>query len=282
MTFFLGPFRTNPSSGDTIPHVLAAVFPALRTSSVLSIFTNRSVVIILCTALVSYPLSLYRDITKLAKASALALISMVIIVFTVVSEGPNVPEEYRGSKVRIVPSGFGIFQAIGVISFGNKSPSPFALASSIFFSSPSSSLLPPPMLSLYMPLLTSIAFVCHHNSLLIYGALKKPTIDRFSTVTHFSTILSLVACFIMALAGVLVFKDKTMGNILNNFPSDNGIVNLARFCFGFNCFTTMPLELFVYVPVVSYSLFSSVILRLLHCEYVSFPCFSLSHLFKSC
>jgi hypothetical protein len=52
----------------------------------------------------------------------------------------------------------------------------------------------------------------------------------------------------MALAGVLVFKDKTMGNILNNFPSDNGIVNLARFCFGFNCFTTLPLELFVYDP----------------------------------
>jgi len=130
-----------------------------------------------------------------------------------------------------------------------------ASASPIFFSSPFAppSLAPPPLLllSLLLPLLTPIAFVCHHNSLLIYGALKKPTIDRFSTVTHFSTILSLVACLIMALAGVLVFKDKTMGNILNNFPSDNGIVNLARFCFGFNCFTTLPLELFVYVPVVS-------------------------------
>jgi sodium-coupled neutral amino acid transporter 11 len=58
----------------------------------------------------------------------------------------------------------------------------------------------------------------------------------------------------MALAGVLVFKDKTMGNILNNFPSDNGIVNLARFCFGFNCFTTLPLELFVYIsPPSPYS-----------------------------
>lgn len=105
--------------GDTIPHVVAAVFPSLRTSSFFSIFINRQVVIILCTALVSYPLSLYRDITKLAKASALALVSMVIIVFTVVSEGPNVPEEYRGTKVRLIPSGFGIFQAIGVISFGN-------------------------------------------------------------------------------------------------------------------------------------------------------------------
>src|SRR5271169_1058080 len=105
--------------GDTIPHVLAAVFPSLRTSTVLSLLINRQVVVILCTALVSYPLSLYRDITKLAKASALALVSMVIIVFTVVSEGPNVPEEYLGTEIRLTPSGFGIFQAIGVISFGS-------------------------------------------------------------------------------------------------------------------------------------------------------------------
>src|SRR5271170_439390 len=207
-------------TGDTIPHVLAAVFPSLRTAPFLSIFINRQVVIILCTALISYPLSLYRDITKLAKASALALVSMVIIVFTVVSEGPQVPEEYRGTKVRLISSGLGIFQAIGVISFGTPRP-------------------PPEKVKLI------VAFVCHHNSLLIYGALKKPTIDRFSTVTHFSTGLSLVVCLIMALAGVPVFKDKTMGNILNNFPSENGIVNLARFCFGFNCFTTLPIELFV-------------------------------------
>ena len=105
-------------SGDTIPHVLAAVFPVLRTNSFLSFLINRQVVIILCTLLVSYPLSLYKDITKLAKASALALVSMVIIVFTVVSEGPHVPEEYRGTRIRLVPSGFGMFQAIGVISFG--------------------------------------------------------------------------------------------------------------------------------------------------------------------
>jgi amino acid permease len=113
------PYGTNYCVGDTIPHVLAAVFPALRTSTFFSFLINRQVVIILCTALVSYPLSLYRDITKLAKASALALVSMVIIVYTVVSEGPNVPAEYRGTKVRLIPSGFGVFQAIGVISFGN-------------------------------------------------------------------------------------------------------------------------------------------------------------------
>ncbi|KAG5950628.1 hypothetical protein E4U33_007280 [Claviceps sp. LM78 group G4] len=49
----------------------------------------------------------------------------------------------------------------------------------------------------------------------------------------------------MALAGFLTFGDKTLGNVLNNFPSDNSMVNIARLCFGLNMLTTLPLEAFV-------------------------------------
>lgn len=49
----------------------------------------------------------------------------------------------------------------------------------------------------------------------------------------------------MALAGFLVFGDRTLGNVLNNFPADNTMVNIARLCFGLNMLTTMPLEAFV-------------------------------------
>lgn len=90
-----------------------------------------------------------------------------------------------------------------------------------------------------------VAFVCHHNSLLIYGSLRTPTIDNFSRVTHYSTGVSMLACLIMALAGFVTFGDKTLGNVLNNFPSDNIMVNIARLCFGLNMLTTMPLEAFV-------------------------------------
>lgn len=38
----------------------------------------------------------------------------------------------------------------------------------------------------------------------------------------------MVACLAMALAGFLTFGDKTQGNVLNNFPSDNVMVNIAR------------------------------------------------------
>ncbi|KAK6499561.1 hypothetical protein TWF481_009927 [Arthrobotrys musiformis] len=176
--------------GDTIPHVMAAIFPGLKDMSVLWLLTNRRAVIVLCVVGISYPLSLYRDIAKLAKASALALVSMLVIVVTVVTQGFFVAKELRGTlSGPLLTLNSGVFQAIGVISF---------------------------------------AFVCHHNSLLIYGSLRKPTLDRFARVTHYSTGISMVACMGMAFAGFLTFGDKTMGNVLNNFPNSNLMVNIAR------------------------------------------------------
>lgn len=67
-----------------------------------------------------------------------------------------------------------------------------------------------------------------HNSLLIYGSLKKPTLDRFTRVTHYSTGISLIMCLAMGIAGFFTFGSKTQGNVLNNFPSDNIVVNIAR------------------------------------------------------
>ncbi|KAJ5763861.1 Vacuolar amino acid transporter 2 [Penicillium manginii] len=192
--------------GDTIPHVLGALFPSLRDMAFLWLLTDRRAVIVLFVLAVSYPLSLYRDIAKLAKASALALVSMVVIVVTVLTQGFRVPAESRGEVKSHLIINSGFFQAVGVISF---------------------------------------AFVCHHNSLLIYGSLKRPTLDRFATVTHYSTGVSLVMCLAMGIAGFLFFGSKTQGNVLNNFPSGNILVNIARFCFGLNMLTTLPLEAFV-------------------------------------
>lgn len=204
--------------GDTIPHVIRSIFPRLPSMPVLSLFANRQFIIALCTICVSYPLSLYRDIHKLSRASALALVSMLVIVAAVTIEGPKVPDEYKGDPSKGFSFlGPGLTQAVGVISF---------------------------------------AFVCHHNSLLIYGSLRTPTLDRFAQVTHLSTFISLVACCTLAIPGYMTFTDKTQGNILNNFSSDNTFINVARFCFGLNMFTTLPLELFVCREVIEHYFFS--------------------------
>ena len=155
---------------------------------------------------------------------------MTVIIITVVTQGALVPSEDRGSfDSSLLIINDGIFQAVGVISFG-------------MVPSLSRSLPRPP--GEYV-LTTLLAFVCHHNSLLIYGSLKTPTIDRFSRVTHYSTTISMVACLVLALAGFLTFGDKTLGNVLNNFSPDNSMVNVARLCFGLNMLTTLPLEAFV-------------------------------------
>ena len=38
----------------------------------------------------------------------------------------------------------------------------------------------------------------------------------------------MVACLVMALGGYLSFGDLTQGNVLNNFPTNNVMVNIAR------------------------------------------------------
>ena len=50
--------------GDTIPNVIAAIFPSLPHKPFLWLLTNRRAIIILCVLSFSYPLSLYRDIAK--------------------------------------------------------------------------------------------------------------------------------------------------------------------------------------------------------------------------
>lgn len=192
--------------GDTISHVLVALWPDLGAVPIVGLLTDRRVAIAVFVLGLSYPLALYRDIAKLAKASTFALVGMIVIVVTVLVQGLLVPADARGSfSMPLLTVNGGIFQAIGVISF---------------------------------------AFVCHHNSLLIYGSLRTPTIDNFSRVTHYLTGVSMVACLVMALGRFLTFGDRTLGNVLNNFPSDNSMVNAARL-FGLNMLTTLPLEAFM-------------------------------------
>lgn len=199
--------------GDTIPHVLQSILhDAMEDSKFLSFILSRNSIIVFCIVCISYPLSLTRDISRLAKASGLALISMLIIITLVVIRGPAMPDDLRGS---ITGSQWllqdGIFKGASVISF---------------------------------------AMVCHHNTTFIYDSMRKPTMDRFDAVTHLSCIVSTILCGILGISGYLNFGSKTKGNILNNFPSDDTWINVARFCFGLNMLTTFPLEIYVVREVV--------------------------------
>lgn len=202
--------------GDTIPHILRAIFPHAIDHPASKFFTGRLSAIVFCVIGISYPLSLNRNIASLAKASALALVSMALITLTVVIRGPQVAPDDAHLSARLLTLNTNLFQAVSIISF---------------------------------------AFVCHHNTLLIYNSLKTPTLNRFAKVVHWSVGVSAVCCLALGVSGFLSFKNQTESNVLNNFPGNDIMANIARFCFGFNMVTTLPLEIFVCRSVLGEYLF---------------------------
>ena len=193
--------------GDTIPHVLKAFTLETILKSPIGWLFARNTIIIVFTTCISYPLSLNRDISKLAKASGFALVGMLIIVLLPLIRGPFVDKSLRAPLTKAEWTvNYNIFQGISVISF---------------------------------------ALVCHHNTVFIYNSLRNATVDRFSKLTHIACGISMICCLVMAVNGLLNFGDNTKGNLLNNFKSDDNWINVARFCFGLNMLTTFPLELFV-------------------------------------
>lgn len=196
--------------GDTIPHVLRLMLPRSVTNvetSVIGWLFERNVIIVVFTACISYPLSLNRDISKLAKALGFALVGMAIIVVITVIRGPAVDPILKAPltlQEKFINKN--LFQGISVISF---------------------------------------ALVCHHNTLFIYQLMKNATTRKFATLTHWACGVSLCFCLLMGVPGLLNFGHNIKGNILNNFRSDDAWINVARFCFGLNMLTTFPLEIFV-------------------------------------
>lgn len=177
-------------------------------------YIERNWVVICTTIFISLPLSLHKNIEALERASGLALISMLIIVLTVVIRGPLLPQSLKSQITLFHPKWWlrtTIFKSISIISF---------------------------------------ALVCHHNTSFIYFSLRNKSIAKFNKLTYLSCIISMFICMMMGYFGFHVFKDKTKGNILNNFSSDDMFINVARLFFGFNMLTTFPLEIFVLRNIV--------------------------------
>jgi hypothetical protein len=91
---------------------------------------------------------------------------MGVIILTVLIEGPSLPSDLKGSSTPFTFLESGFFEAVGVISF---------------------------------------AYVCHHNTLLIYGSLMTPTLDRWNRVTHISMGISVASSLLMATSGYFIF-----------------------------------------------------------------------------
>ncbi|XP_062517824.1 putative sodium-coupled neutral amino acid transporter 11 [Corticium candelabrum] len=162
--------------------------------------------------IVMLPLSLYKEIEKLGKVSAISILCVGFIVLVIIiragTMGPDIPVTSDGYS--IARSGF--FQAVGIMAF---------------------------------------AFVCHHNSFLIYKSIQNYSIEKFSRVTHISVFVSWCACSVLGLAGYLTFTGNTEGDLLRNYCPDDVLLLVTRFLYAITIMLTFPIECFVAREVVS-------------------------------
>ncbi|XP_071762383.1 putative sodium-coupled neutral amino acid transporter 11 [Centroberyx gerrardi] len=209
---FLYPFIAMISYNITTGDTLTKVFQRIPGVGPDHILAERHFVILVSTVLFTLPLSFYRNIGKLGKVSFLSMVLTLVILITVIIRAATFGPEIVPTENAWAFAKWNAIQAVGVMSF---------------------------------------AFICHHNSFLIYGSLEQPTLTNWSRVTHVSVGSALIVSAAFAVTGYTTFTGYTQGDIFENYCRNDNLATFGRFCFGLSIITTFPLECFVTREVVS-------------------------------
>ncbi|XP_027877729.1 putative sodium-coupled neutral amino acid transporter 11 isoform X1 [Xiphophorus couchianus] len=224
---FLYPFIAMISYNITTGDTLTKVFQRIPGVGPDHILAERHFVILLSTCLFTLPLSLYRNIERLGKVSFLSMVLTLTILIIVMIRAATLGPQIVPTENAWAFAKWNSIQAVGVMSF---------------------------------------AFICHHNSFLIYNSLEHPTLSNWSRVTHISVGSALIISAAFAVAGYTTFTGYTQGDIFENYCRNDNLATFGRFCFGLSIITTFPLECFVTREVLSNVICSR---RLSKAEHVS-------------
>ncbi|CAL8368761.1 unnamed protein product, partial [Arctogadus glacialis] len=209
---FLYPFIAMVSYNMTVGDTLTKVFQRIPGVGPDHMLAERSVVISMATVLVTLPLSLPRHIGQLGKVSLLSMVLTLAILLVVAVRAATLGPLIPPTEDAWVFAKLNAIQAVGVLSF---------------------------------------AFICHHNSFLLYRSLQRPTLGAWLRVTHVSVATAAAASAAFAVAGYTTFTGHTQGDIFENYCREDDLVTFGRFCFGLSIMTTFPLECFVTREVLS-------------------------------
>ncbi|KAG5862773.1 hypothetical protein JTB14_033210 [Gonioctena quinquepunctata] len=100
----------------------------------------------------------------------------------------------------------------------------------------------------------AFAFMCHHNTFLIYGSIVEPTQKKWEIVTHASILTSLIVAVLFGVAGYTTFKAYSQGDLLENYCWDDDLMNVSRLLFSVQILLTYPIECFVTREVIEISI----------------------------
>lgn len=101
----------------------------------------------------------------------------------------------------------------------------------------------------------AFAFMCHHNTFLIYGSIERATQQKWDAVTHWSLFTSFVIAAAFGVAGYVTFTSSVQGDLMENYCWDDDLMNLSRVMFSGTILLTFPIECFVTREVINICLF---------------------------
>eukprot|EP01147_Barroeca_monosierra_P001128 gene1128-4348_t len=197
--------------------IIGQTFPKIFEATIgQGYLANRQVIITIMTLFLMLPLSMNKRIESLSRWSALALTGVLILIILVCVEG-NVTAPPEDRGDPLIFFRPRFVQAIGVMAF---------------------------------------AYVCHHNSFLIYESLTDASEKRFEIVNFSSVSIAAFLSIILGAGGSYAFGEQTKDNVLDNFDIGNTPANIARFFFAIAIMLTYPIECFVAREVIENYFFS--------------------------
>ncbi|XP_036228446.1 putative sodium-coupled neutral amino acid transporter 11 isoform X4 [Bactrocera oleae] len=204
---FLAMISYNVVVGDTLSKVLVRFFPSWTTS----MRAVRLGVVFFVTIGVVVPLCLYKNVSRLARASFISLACVVFILFAVIVKllsgdytVADSPESWRFANIDLIP-------ATGIMVF---------------------------------------AFMCHHNTFLVYQSMRNATLERWEKVTHISIGFALAVAALFGIAGYSTFRALSQGDLLENYCWNDDLMNFSRVLFSISILLTFPIECFVSREIV--------------------------------
>lgn len=178
-----------------------------------SLLLQREVIITTFTIFFTAPLCFYRNIGNLSKASMSGMVCMAFILTAIFIRLFTMKDQMdRHDSTWSLIDFSGVSKTYGIIIF---------------------------------------AFLCHHNSFMMYYDMKIQTQDNWNKVTHISLGLSWAACIFLGFVGYCTFKSWTQGDLLNNYCWDDPLMNIVKVLFCFTVLFTYPIECLVTREVIT-------------------------------
>jgi solute carrier family 38 (sodium-coupled neutral amino acid transporter), member 11 len=170
---------------------------------------SKVVVTLVTASVLIFPLCLFRDVRKLSYTSMLSLLADTIMIIFVCAVGKKSAAN-QGTTFSypddVTVVAPNVFAGIGILSF---------------------------------------AFVCQHNTFIVYKSMRNRNLQNWVSVSHLSLAVASAMCLTLGLAGYLSFGDHVQGDILNNFSTDDKLMIGARLLLALTMIFTYPMEMVV-------------------------------------